>query len=92
MRIENVEIFSDQANAPVLRHPDRSYPGVLVQGDTLFSLCSRADLACEKVGRGGPGYEELNQLRNTLWSLLNHYKSTLTEHGIQLPFSEQHHS
>jgi hypothetical protein len=89
MRRENVEILSDQTNAAVMRHPGRAFPGVLVQGDSLHVLCQQADLACTEVGRGKPGFNELNDLRNTLWSYLNHYKATLLEHGVALPFSEQ---
>jgi hypothetical protein len=89
MRRENVEILSDQTNAAVMRHPGRAFPGVLVQGDSLHVLCQRADLACKEVGRDKPGFEELNDLRNALWSYLNHYKATLLEQGIALPFSEQ---
>jgi hypothetical protein len=88
MRSGSVEILSDKSNAAVLRHPGRAVPGVLVQGDSLYVLCQRADLACKEVGRGAPGYDELNDLRNTLWLYLNHYKATLMEHGIALPFSE----
>jgi hypothetical protein len=88
MRTENVEILSDKSNAAVLRHPDRVFPGVLAQGDSLYILCQRADSACKEVGRGAPGYDELNDLRNTSWSYLNHYKVTLIEHGVALPFSE----
>lgn len=88
MHSEDVEIFSDRTNAAVMRHPGRRFPGILVQGDSLYALCCQADVACEKVGRGKPGYEDLNDLRNTLWSYLSHYKSTLHEHGIGLPFSE----
>jgi hypothetical protein len=90
MRVENVEIFSDKTNAAVIRHPSRHFPGVLLQGDNLYALCQRADLACKEIGRGSAGYDEVNKLRNTLWSYLSHYKATLTEHGIKLPFFEQH--
>ena len=89
MRRENVEILSDQTDAAVMRHPGRAFPRVLVQGDSLHVLCQRADLACEEVGRGKPGFGELNDLRSALWFYLNHYKATLLEHGIALPFSEQ---
>jgi hypothetical protein len=47
MRVEPVEIYSDQTNAAVMRHPDRHFPGVLVQGDTLWTMCGRADEACK---------------------------------------------
>jgi len=88
MRNEQVEIFSDQTNAAVMRHPGRRFPGVLVQGDTLASFCSMADEACREVGRGAPGFDEVNEIRNALRGLLDHYKRTLDEHGLPLPFSE----
>ena len=90
MRSATVEILSDATNAAVLRHPDRRFPGVLVQGDTLYSLCAVADAACAAVKPqlGNEAYEELNDLRNRLWSLLNHYKSVLHEHQLPLPFAE----
>ena len=88
MRVESVEIYSDQTNAAVLRHPGRAFPGVLVQGDSLHDLCARADKACQEVGRGSLGYSEVNDLRNVLWAYLNHYKVTLGEHHIRLPFDD----
>ena len=90
MHIDNVEIYSDQPNAAVIRHPGRRFPGVLIQGDLLYSLCVQADDACA-VARsklGSDAYDELNELRNALWGYLNHYKSVLGEHQISLPFGE----
>ena len=87
---ELVEIYSDATNAAVMRHPGRKFPGVLVQGDTLHSICQHADSACA-VGKQKLSPEqflELNQLRNHLQSLLSHYKTVLGEHGIPLPFSD----
>ena len=89
MREDKVEIFSDTTNAPIMRHPNRRFPGVLIQGDTLYSMCNRADFIAQEMGRDSPGYKDLNDLRNHLWSLLTHYKSVLGEHGIDVPFSEQ---
>jgi len=90
MRTATVEILSDTTNAAVLRHPDRRFPGVLVQGDTLYSLCVAADAACHamKPQLGDDAYEAVNGIRNHLWSLLNHYKSVLHEHQLPLPFSQ----
>ena len=91
MRTESVEIYSDQTNAAVLRHPGRNFPGVLVQGDTLYAMCQAADYVCKSAIRALPEneYLELNDLRNHLWDLLVHYKQVLAEHNIQLPFSEE---
>lgn len=86
MRTETVEIYSDQPNAAVMRHPGRRFPGILVQGDTLNSLCAIADSACRDAGRGSPAFDELNELRNALQGLLAHYKAVLAEHDLPTPF------
>jgi len=52
MRTEVVEIYSDQANAAVIRHPSRKFPGVLVQGDTLHLSCqpvTRQEAFCNLI-------------------------------------------
>lgn len=90
MQTREVEIYSDRSNAVVMRHPGRRFPGVLIQGDSLHRLCLQADSACSAArGRlGEDACDELNALRNMLWSHLNHYKSVLAEHRIPLPFNE----
>lgn len=85
MRIENIEIFSDRSNMAVMRHPSRSFPGLLVQGDTLHALCTQAADALS----GDPGgREELQDLHSKLLEMLSHYKSVLNQHQIDLPFRE----
>jgi hypothetical protein len=90
MRVEPVEIYSDATNAAIMRHPGRRFPGVLVQGDTLSVLCQSADEICRasKSQLDSDLYEDLNRLRNRLWSFLTHYKAVLGEHGIPLPFAD----
>ena len=89
MRVDSVEIFADTTNTAVMRHPGRHFPGILVQGDSLYSLCCLADEVCSTVGRQSTGFEQANELRNRLWSYLNHYKSVLDDHSLPLPFSER---
>lgn len=88
MRTENVEIYTDQSNAVVLRHPGRKFPGVLVQGDTLYALWQQADEACAEVG-GEQLPEGLDELRSKLRALVDHYKVVLGAHGVPLPFYEK---
>lgn len=90
MHIEQVEIYSDQTNAAVMRHPGGRFPGVLIQGDSLYSLCYQADAICvdARVALDPETFQKLNHLRNALSGLLSHYKVMLGEHGIPLPFSE----
>jgi hypothetical protein len=86
MHIEQVEIFSDATNAAVMRHPERVFPGFLIQGDTLSNLCKQADRMCDNIGQQADAYEEADDLRNTLYAYLNHYRAILVEHGMKLPF------
>jgi hypothetical protein len=88
MRKDTVEIYSNQTNAAVMRHPNRAFPGVLLQGDTLFSLCELSNLVCREIGRSSPGFDDANELHDVLRSYLDHYKTVLVQHDIGLPFSE----
>lgn len=85
MRTDSVEIYSDETNRAVIRHPGRKFPGVLIQGDTLYALCTMAD---EAYATAEPN-KDLNHLRDALQGLLLHYKIVLGEHDIPLPFSER---
>jgi hypothetical protein len=91
MHTSAVEIYSDAPNSAVMRHPGRRFPGVLVQGDTLHSLCAALDVVCEqsRASLDTEVYGELNDVREHLWELLNHYKATLLSHGMELPFVER---
>jgi hypothetical protein len=42
MRRSDILQLSDETNAVVLRLPERKYPGVLVQGDTLWTIYQHA--------------------------------------------------
>lgn len=88
MREELVEIYSDATNAAVLRHPGRKFPGVLLQGDALHGICHNIDIALKNLDRDSFAYAEFSEIRNSLWSLKNHYKSVLEEHNLPMPFSE----
>jgi hypothetical protein len=89
MKTTDVEIYSDATNAAVMRHPGRHFPGLLVQGDTLNSLCAIADDVCRSIGRRQPGYDEANELRNRLQGMLTHYKKVLLDANMKLPFSDR---
>lgn len=88
MRTELVEIYSDQTNAAVMRHPGRRFPGVLLQGDTLAILCKRMERILRELGRDSPACEELDDIFQVLSALKAHYKQTLDEHGLPLPYFE----
>ena len=90
MRTEAVEIYSDATSAAVLRHPGRHFPGVLIQGDTLHNLCGSLGevVAAARLKLDDDLIAELEDVRDQLNALLLHYKQTMVDHQLPLPFSE----
>lgn len=88
MRKELVEIYSDASNAAIMRHPERNFPAIMIQGDTLFSLFTMANQAIDtaKTRLDEDELDELIGVRDFLQDMLLHYKSVLIEHNIPLPF------
>jgi hypothetical protein len=64
---------------------------VLVQGDTLHAMCSELNRAClaARAALTADECEGLEDLRDQMRDLLLHYKRTLDQHGLPLPFVEQ---
>jgi hypothetical protein len=91
MKTDLVEIYSDASNAAVMRHPGRRFPGVLVQGDTLYSMAQSARRLQQSAAGGAldeEASEELSGLVDRLDQLLAHYKTVMKEHQIALPFRD----
>jgi hypothetical protein len=90
MRIEAVEIYSDAMNAAILRHPGRRFPGMLIQGDTLHTLCVAIDRICAaaRSNVAPDTLDEIVDLQKRMQEFLFHYKSVLRDHGLPLPFGE----
>ena len=87
MHIEPVEIFSDASNAAILRHPGRSFPGCLIQGDSLSNLVSSlAVVQSEANCLGEDAASEPAEVVERLSYLLEHYKAVLQSHSFALPF------
>lgn len=76
MKKIEVEIFTDQGNNAVLRLPDRKFPGLLLQGDTLKNLTEAAERVAELSDGGGSELkEEAAELADSLRDLLRWYES-----------------
>jgi hypothetical protein len=88
MRIEQVEIYSDQTNNPVMCQPGRRFPGVFIQGDMLHTLCQQIDTVCAEALPPGESdaFYALIDVRDALQGFLAHYRSVLHQHDIALPF------
>ena len=85
MRKEEVEIYSDASNFAIMRHPGRRFPGSLIQGDTLSSLCSHAYFACKYLeeGKKEQALESMTEIRDALIARLTHYEDVLEAHGME---------
>jgi hypothetical protein len=73
-----------------MRHPGRKFPGILVQGGNLNLMCMVADSVCAKLeATVEPAtYRELDRLCKALNGYRDHYRDTLLEHGIGLPYPD----
>ena len=89
MKIESVEIYSDAANAAILQHPGRRFPGILVQGDTLHAMVASLRYV---MGNSACLEEEptdrLRELTERMEEMLANYRSVLTANDIKLPFRD----
>jgi hypothetical protein len=96
METLEVKLLSNQVNSPVIQLPYRNYPGVLIQGDSLFILYSRAESLRDMLKQNQPEQlsdEELltaedtpldlaNELVDLLAGYVVNYRSACKEHGI----------
>ena len=84
-----VELLSGQPNAAVLRLPLRQYPGILLQGDSLYIIHGMVEEALDAAKAGSPR-DDLVDLPSELDSLVSGYvqayERTLKNHGKPLPY------
>ncbi|MEW2522238.1 DUF6959 family protein [Actinacidiphila alni] len=86
-RVE-AELFTNGGNNAVLRLPGRTFPGVLVQGDSLHILRTAVAELSDLCEAGA--VEEVRETAGLLLSdmdlLIERYTEALRLHGIRLPF------
>lgn len=84
MRKAEVEIYSDAVNMAVMRHPDRSFPGILIQGDTLLGLHEAVTRVLDQSRGSLPdaAAQELRFLQEDLGDFLDHYSDVAGYPGI----------
>jgi len=91
MKTESLEVYSDASNHAVVRPPGRQFPGSVIQGDTLSSLCTDARELSLRLKAIKPHDDELlwiaQGIQEQLLERLLHYQRVLMAHGIPLPYS-----
>ncbi|QQP95622.1 DUF6959 family protein [Lysobacter enzymogenes] len=83
------ELLSPPSNYAVVQLPHRNYPGVVVQGDSLNTLCRDvADLKRLLEAKDLEALaDEIEYLYERLSEVRAHYERVCAERGIGLPYS-----
>lgn len=88
MKTVEIELYSEASNNAIVRVPGRSFPGVVIQGDSLSILHENAKTLSLRVQQLGVQDEELlyaaQELQGQLLDRLLHY---LAAHDISLPYT-----
>lgn len=88
-----MDVLSDASNLAVVRSPGRAFPGLVVQGDSLYNLTATAEAALRALEAGArdDAREHLGDVVEALRGRLEHYKAVMRAHSLELPFFEPAH-
>ena len=83
-----LELLGRPVNFAVVQLPERNYPGVVVQGDTLNGLVRRLEemSALVKSNQLEDLAAEIEEMREQLSAARQYYEATCAERGIELPY------
>jgi len=89
MEYMELEVYSQSIDRGIVRMPSQSFPGLVLQGETLASLLRLAKATCETLPETGDTelIEPARELLESIQKLVSHYESTLGRHKIPLPYS-----
>ena len=84
-----LEVYSQSIDRGVVRMPSQSFPGLVLQGETLSSLLRLARSTYEKLPNTADTelIDTSRELMETIQKLVSHYEATLGKHNIPLPYS-----
>jgi predicted RNase H-like HicB family nuclease len=83
-----VECFSTEVNAVVVRTVGRRFPGVIIQGDSLHIIMQQVD-EIARLSDASQNFElqdAISKLRENLDRYVAVYEDALREHDIPLPY------
>lgn len=86
--IKKLELLGRPVNFAVVQLPERNYPGVVIQGDTLNGLVRRLEemKALVKSDQLEDLTTEIEEVREQLSAARDYYEATCAERGIELPY------
>ena len=88
MKIKELEVYSHESNSCIVRMPERNFPGVVIQGDSLSILFDNAlNLVKQLEGKENEeAFLSALELAESLEAHLDNYIDILGQNNIQLPF------
>ena len=91
MKDLTVELYTEQTNYAIIKLPVRKFPGVLFQGDSLFTLYSRINSIAKRISKlkDEELIDDINEIQELLSVLVQNYENVLSEHDIQLPYNKK---
>jgi hypothetical protein len=88
---QTAHILEIGCNGAVVQLPERKFPGLVIQGDTLSILMSDFEELKENIGKNDTSeiQASIDTIESHLRDRLTFYESTLAKHGIHLPYSRK---
>ena len=85
----SAKILEVGGNGAVVQLPERKFPGLVVQGDSLAILASNVEELRESIAKKDSSEVEasLAMLERSLNERVEFYESVLAKHQIQLPYA-----
>ena len=89
MEYMELEVYSQSIDRGIVKMPSQSFPGIVLQGETLSGLLRLAKLTYEKLPDTASAEvrDTARELMESIQKLLSHYEATLGKHNIPLPYS-----
>ena len=89
MEYIELEVYSQSIDRGIVRMPSQSFPGLVLQGETLASLLRLAKATYEKLAETTDTelIDTSRELVESIQKLVSHYEATLSKHKIPLPYS-----
>ncbi|EDM27361.1 hypothetical protein LNTAR_21645 [Lentisphaera araneosa HTCC2155] len=87
---KSAAIINNQTNCSVVQMPDRKFPGIVLQGDSLNIIYSNLMKVLEQT-EGKISKEEfliILEQAELIEGYLNQYEKSLDESSIELPYSK----
>jgi hypothetical protein len=89
MTEETAKLLSHIPNSGIIQLPGRRFPGIVMQGDSLFGLLKSLHYLLGKFKelKDEENYYETLMVAESLYGQLVHYEDTLIKQGMTLPYT-----